>query len=116
MSLGRMLVLCGSGSTAPMKDVTSWAALNTIRGHERKRQVIQNYAEKRGMVIVRTYTNAGKSGLRIEGQHALKHLINDVENGPTDFSVILVYGVRIDRARLRPTPRRDRKEIPRLTD
>ena len=45
------------------------------------------------MMIVRTYTDAGKSGLRIDGRNALKQLIHDVENGNADFSAILVYDV-----------------------
>ena len=45
------------------------------------------------MVIVRTYADAGKSGLRIEGRDALKELIHDVENKRADFDVILVYDV-----------------------
>ena len=45
------------------------------------------------MIIVRTYTDAGKSGLRIDGRDALKELIRDVENGQADFSAILVYDV-----------------------
>jgi DNA invertase Pin-like site-specific DNA recombinase len=60
---------------------------------ENQRQVIQDYARSRGMSIVRTYTDAGKSGLRIDGRDALKQLIHDVEAGCTDFSVILVYDV-----------------------
>src|SRR5882762_10617292 len=60
---------------------------------ENQRQVIQDYAQSRGMSIVRTYTDAGKSGLRIDGRDALKQLIKDVESGGTDFSVILVYDV-----------------------
>jgi DNA invertase Pin-like site-specific DNA recombinase len=60
---------------------------------ENQRQVIQDYARSRGMSIVRTYTDAGKSGLRIDGRDALKQLIHDVESGCTDFSVILVYDV-----------------------
>ncbi len=60
---------------------------------ENQREVISQYAERRGMVIVRTYTDAGKSGLRIDGRDALKQLIHDVQNGETDFSVILVYDV-----------------------
>jgi Resolvase, N terminal domain len=42
---------------------------------ENQREVISQYAERRGMVIVRTYTDAGKSGLRIDGREALKQLI-----------------------------------------
>lgn len=60
---------------------------------ENQRKVIHEYAESRGMFIVRTYTDAGKSGLRIDGRDALKQLIRDVETGVADFSVIVVYDV-----------------------
>jgi DNA invertase Pin-like site-specific DNA recombinase len=60
---------------------------------ENQGQVIRQYAERRGLVIVRTYADAGKSGLRIDGRDALKRLINDVETGAADFSAILVYDV-----------------------
>lgn len=60
---------------------------------ENQREVIQQYAERRGMAVVRTYADAGKSGLRIEGRDALKQLIRDVENDRADFSAILVYDV-----------------------
>src|SRR5271169_665875 len=60
---------------------------------ENQREIIRQYAERRGMLIVRTYTDAGKSGLRIEGRDALKQLIHDVENDRADFSAILVYDV-----------------------
>jgi DNA invertase Pin-like site-specific DNA recombinase len=60
---------------------------------ENQREIISQYAERRGMVIVRTYTDAGKSGLRIDGRDAIKQLIQDVQTGQADFSVILVYDV-----------------------
>src|SRR5712692_5062832 len=60
---------------------------------DNQRKIIQQYAEGRGMTIARTYTDAGKSGLRIDGRDALKELIHDVENGQADFSAILVYDV-----------------------
>src|ERR1035437_5372436 len=60
---------------------------------ENQSEVIRQYSEDRGMAIVRTYTDAGKSGLRIDGRDALKQLIHDVENGKADFSDILVYDV-----------------------
>jgi DNA invertase Pin-like site-specific DNA recombinase len=60
---------------------------------DNQRKVIQEYAEGRGMIITRTYTDAGKSGLRIDGRDALKKLIRDVENGQANFSAILVYDV-----------------------
>jgi DNA invertase Pin-like site-specific DNA recombinase len=60
---------------------------------ENQREIIREYAQRRGMTIVRTYTDAGKSGLRIDGRDALKQLIQDVENGRANFSAILVYDV-----------------------
>src|SRR5262245_31149151 len=60
---------------------------------ENQQNVIRQYANDRGMTIVRTYTDAGKSGLRIDGRDALKTLIADVEGGRADFKAILVYDV-----------------------
>lgn len=60
---------------------------------ENQQDVIRQYAERRGMQIVRTYTDAGKSGLRIDGRDALQQLIRDVETGHADFKAILVYDV-----------------------
>ena len=60
---------------------------------ENQRDIILQYAERHGMVVVRTYADAGKSGLRIEGRDALKKLIHDVEHNQADFNVILVYDV-----------------------
>src|SRR6516162_6532030 len=60
---------------------------------ENQRKIIRQYAEGRGMNIIRTYTDAGKSGLRLDGRDALKELIHDVESGQANFSAILVYDV-----------------------
>ena len=42
---------------------------------------IQEYADKRGIEIVKTYADEGKSGLSIGGRAALQRLISDVEAG-----------------------------------
>ena len=60
---------------------------------ENQRDIIKEFANDNDMVIVRTYADDGKSGLNIGGRKALKKLINDVENGKSDFSIILVYDV-----------------------
>lgn len=60
---------------------------------ENQRDRIREYAVRRGLEIVRTYADEGKSGLRIDGRHALQSLIADVANGTADFNVILVYDV-----------------------
>lgn len=54
---------------------------------------IREYADKRGIEIVRTYADDGKSGLSIGGRASLQKLIADVESGNTDFNLILVYDV-----------------------
>jgi predicted site-specific integrase-resolvase len=54
---------------------------------------IRRYAEQRGITIVRTYADHGKSGLRVDGRDALKRLIADVQTGTVDFTTILVYDV-----------------------
>ena len=41
---------------------------------------IREYAAQRGIEVVRTYADEGKSGLRIAGRHALQQLIQDVES------------------------------------
>lgn len=60
---------------------------------ENQSDAIHQYAEARGMKIVRTYADAGKSGLKIEGRNALRQLIDDVQSGNTDFTVVIVYDV-----------------------
>src|SRR5690242_8131571 len=60
---------------------------------ENQRQVIREFADKRGMDLVRSYEDAGKSGLRIDGRNALKQLIQDVESGQADYNAILAYDV-----------------------
>lgn len=56
-------------------------------------EAILRYAAARGYTIVRTYEDAGKSGLRLDGRDALKRLIADVRAGGVDFSAVLVYDV-----------------------
>ncbi len=51
------------------------------------------YAASRGMEIVRTYADEGKSGLTFGRRNALKQLITDVQSGDANFSDILVYDV-----------------------
>lgn len=56
-------------------------------------EAIRRYAEQRGYEIVRTYSDEGKSGLDIGGRRGLQQLLNDVESGRADFSMLLVYDV-----------------------
>ena len=60
---------------------------------ENQSDTIREYASRRGIDIVRTYADAGKSGLSLEGRAALKQLIADVQNKQADFTTILVYDI-----------------------
>ncbi len=60
---------------------------------ENQADVIKEYADARGYVIVKTYKDKGKSGLRVEGRDALKRLLEDVQSGHIDYEAILVYDV-----------------------
>ena len=60
---------------------------------ENQADKIREYAARRGIDIVRTYVDAGKSGLRMDGRDGLQQLIKDVESGTADFTIILVYDV-----------------------
>jgi DNA invertase Pin-like site-specific DNA recombinase len=60
---------------------------------ENQAEAIRQYAARRGLEIVRTYADQGKSGLRLDGRDALKQLIQDVQSGRADFTTILVYDV-----------------------
>jgi len=58
-----------------------------------QKDAIARYAAGRGIDIVATYEDAGKSGLTISGRPALRQLIADVAAGQDQFETILVYDV-----------------------
>lgn len=60
---------------------------------ENQAAAIAKYAEERGYEIVRTYSDAGKSGLRIQGRHGLSEMLRDIERGGTIYQTVLVYDV-----------------------
>ena len=60
---------------------------------ENQADKIREYAKNRNIEIVKTYADAGKSGLSIGGRQSLQQLIKDVESGAADFQMILVYDV-----------------------
>lgn len=60
---------------------------------ENQGEVILRYAAERGLTVVKTYADEGKSGLRLDGREALKSLFKDVESGNAQFNSILVYDV-----------------------
>ncbi len=60
---------------------------------ENQADAIREYAVRHRMEIVKTYTDSGKSGLKLEGRDALKTLIADVQTGFANYKTILVLDV-----------------------
>lgn len=60
---------------------------------ENQSDAIRRYAAQRGITIVRSYIDSGRSGLNIEGRSGLRQLIDDIERGDAAFSVVLVYDI-----------------------
>ena len=54
---------------------------------------IREYARARGLEIVETFADEGRSGLSINGRDSLRRLIDTVESGNAPFAAILVYDV-----------------------
>src|SRR5262249_1151183 len=59
----------------------------------RQQAAIREFAEQRGLTVVRTYADHGRSGLRLKGRPGLIQLLDDVQHGTPDYEVILVYDV-----------------------
>ncbi|WP_299406769.1 recombinase family protein [uncultured Roseobacter sp.] len=60
---------------------------------ENQADAIRRYADERSYQIIKTYSDAGKSGLRIQGRAGLTQLIEDIEGGQTEFKTVLVYDI-----------------------
>src|SRR5258708_37558471 len=60
---------------------------------ENQSTAIQKYANSQGFEIVRTYSDAARSGLVLKRRIALRQLLQDVVAGDPGYRVILVYDV-----------------------
>lgn len=54
---------------------------------------IKEFAAKRGMYILRTYADEGRSGLNVKGRESLQRMIDEVMSGHADFKAILAYDI-----------------------
>jgi DNA invertase Pin-like site-specific DNA recombinase len=60
---------------------------------ENQAAVIATYARLHDLSIVKTYRDAGESGLRLKNRAGLKELLDDVQSGRANYGHILVYDV-----------------------
>lgn len=85
-----------SGSQPPRTTAAQYLRMSTEKQDyslDFQRATNAAYAMERGLTIVRTYSDAGISGLAIGNRDGLKSLLADVVAGQANFSVILVYDV-----------------------
>ena len=54
---------------------------------------IADYAAQHNYEIVKTYTDAARSGLDIKGRPGLQNLIDEVLNRVVDFQAVIVFDV-----------------------
>ena len=60
---------------------------------ENQSTAIQRYANSQGFEVVRTYSDAAKSGLVLRHRLGLRQLLQDVVSGTPGYQAILVYDV-----------------------
>ena len=60
---------------------------------ENQKAAIQEYAERHGFQIVKTYADPGRSGILAKNRKGLRELLTDVVSGDADFKAVLVYDV-----------------------
>jgi DNA invertase Pin-like site-specific DNA recombinase len=60
---------------------------------ENQADAIARYAADHGFAVVRTYSDAARSGLSLKNRDGLKQLLKDVVEGDVEFRAILVYDV-----------------------
>ena len=60
---------------------------------ENQAAAIQGYADRNGFEIVKSYSDAARSGVMFKNRPALSHLLQDVISGRAEFKAVLVYDV-----------------------
>jgi DNA invertase Pin-like site-specific DNA recombinase len=82
--------------TKPLVPVAQYVRMSTEDQQfsiENQKTAIQEYAARHGFLIVKTYADAGKSGVIAKNRPALRELLKDVVSGNTEYKAVLVYDV-----------------------
>jgi DNA invertase Pin-like site-specific DNA recombinase len=58
-----------------------------------QKAAIDAYASRNGLSVIRTFLDAGRSGLTLRKRPAMKQLLQEVTNPQRSFSVVLVYDI-----------------------
>ena len=85
-----------SPEPAPLIPAAQYVRMSDEAQHysiENQKCAIQEYAARHRFLIVKTYADAGKSGVIAKNRPALRELLKDVVSGDTGYNAILVYDV-----------------------
>jgi len=85
-----------SPEPAPLIPAAQYVRMSDEAQHysiENQKSAIQEYAARHRFLIVKTYADAGKSGVIAKNRPALRELLKDVVSGDTGYNAILVYDV-----------------------
>ena len=82
-----------SGALVPVAEYVRMSTEHQQYSTQNQGAKIREYADRHGYLIVRTYADDGKSGLRLDGRAGLKQLLCDVEAGAVPFKAVLVYDI-----------------------
>jgi DNA invertase Pin-like site-specific DNA recombinase len=83
-------------NSVPLTPVAQYIRMSTEHQRfslENQTAALQLYAEKNNYDVVKTYVDAGKSGLVLKHRKGLAQLLHDVVQGRQSYRVILVYDV-----------------------
>ena len=79
--------------TCPAAQYLRMSTENQQYSLDNQADAIARYAAQHGFRIVKTYSDAAKSGLRLTNRVGLKQLLKDVMEGQQEFCAVLVYDV-----------------------
>jgi DNA invertase Pin-like site-specific DNA recombinase len=82
-----------SGTLIPAAEYVRMSTDHQQYSTANQSDAIRAYAAKRGMEIIRTYADEGKSGLSLYMRSGLRRLLQDVQSGDADFTAIIVFDV-----------------------
>jgi DNA invertase Pin-like site-specific DNA recombinase len=83
-------------NAAPIIPAAQYLRMSTERQEyslDNQAVAIQRYADSHGFAIVKTYEDAGKSGLTIGHRNGLQALLTDILGGKATICAVLVYDV-----------------------
>lgn len=89
----RSLRGCSAMSAIPAAQYLRMSTQHQHYSIESQTETIDAYARCHGFFIVQTYSDAGRSGLRLKDRPELMRLLTDVTSGKATFKAVLVYDV-----------------------